>query len=189
MEFINELPIWGLALVIFSLRIVDVSLGTVRTLAIVEGLTVMAVSMGFVEVLVWVVAVAQVITRINESLVLVLAYAGGYATGNAAGVWLEKKLALGKSVLRIISQQHGNQIAKKLREKGQVLTTFSGEGFGGPTTMLFAICERKKIRKLVSWAMTLDPDLFYSVERVHEWKSARRHVPHATGWRAILKKK
>ncbi len=189
MDIISTLPIWTLAIAIFLLRIVDVSLGTIRTLAIVEGLTTIAVSMGFIEVLVWVVAVSQVISRINESFLLVLAYASGYAAGNAMGVYLEKKLAMGKSVLRIISQQHGDKIARKLREKGQVLTTFSGEGLDGPTTMLFAICERRKIRKLTSWAMQLDPDLFYSVERVHEWKSAHRHIPHATGWRAILKKK
>ena len=75
MEFIAEIPVWLLAPLIFGLRVVDVSIGTVRTLAIVEGKVKTSVVLGFFEVLVWLVAITQVVARLDESPLLPLVYA------------------------------------------------------------------------------------------------------------------
>ena len=103
MEFVASIPVWLLCILIFCLRICDVTLGTVRTLSIVKGYLTLAVALGFFEVLIWILAVSQVITRINESIFLALSFAGGFAAGNAVGILVERRLAMGTSVVRILS--------------------------------------------------------------------------------------
>src|SRR3989304_8159894 len=61
MGFLETLPIWFLAGLIFSLRIFDVSLSTMRTISVVTGRIRFSVFLGFVEILVWVTAISQVI--------------------------------------------------------------------------------------------------------------------------------
>lgn len=77
MEWIASIPVWLLCLLIFGLRVCDVTLGTVQTVAIVKGYLGVAVALGFFEVLIWILAVSQVIVRINESISLAIAFATG----------------------------------------------------------------------------------------------------------------
>lgn len=189
MEWINEISIWLLALIIFLLRICDVSLGTIRTIAVVQGLTLVAVPLGFLEVLIWIVAVAQVISRINESFLLVLAYAAGYATGNAVGILIERKLALGTVVIRMISATAGEEIATALRKQNRRLTTFAGRGRDGEVTLLYVTCPRRDVKSLLDDARETDPNVFYAVEPVREWSGGLRRFPHYAVWTNPLKKK
>ncbi len=186
MAFLDTLPVWALALMIFFLRIVDVSMGTVRMVAVVNGMTRLAVGLGFFEILVWVMAVSQVIARIGESPILILAYAGGYATGNALGILIEGRMAFGMVVLRIFTAKAGEQIAKVLRNKGQVLTTFDGEGRDGPVTLLFVTCPRRKQNELLALARKEDPNLFFTVERANAWRHRHGSVKN---WHLLSKRK
>lgn len=189
MEALATLPLWGLALAIFALRVVDVSVGTIRTLSIVEGRTVLAVLLGFVEVLVWITVVAQVIARLSESPVLPLAFAGGFAAGNAIGIWLERKLAFGTAVLRVISGSNGNAIADAFRREGASATTYVGASGNGDVTMIHAVCRRRQAQGLVDQARSLDPSLIFTIDRAGAWFDGTRVVSHPTGWRAFWKMK
>ncbi|MBN1961172.1 MAG: hypothetical protein JW841_09510 [Deltaproteobacteria bacterium] len=190
MDFITNLPIWALVIFIFVMRIIDVSLGTVRTLAIVNGRIKLAVFLGFIEVLIWISVVSQVIIRIHEHIVVALAFAGGFATGNAVGILFEKKLALGNAVVRIISAGSGEAIVKAIREAGQTATTFAGQGRDGPVTLIYIRCSRRKISEFITLARKLDPQSFCAVERADSWISTGRSaVVNPTGWRAFWKKK
>ena len=80
-----------LGLLIFLARVVDVSLGTIRTIVIVQGKTLVAFVLGFIEVLIWITIVSTVVHRITETPVLVLFYALGFATGNVVGIIMERR--------------------------------------------------------------------------------------------------
>jgi len=187
MDILSSLPVWALALLIFGLRIVDVSMGTVRTLTVVSGRVRLSVILGFFEVLVWVVAISQVLAVAGREPLLLLAYAGGFAAGNAVGIWIERRLALGHRVLRIISLQRGEEIAERLRERGLPVTTFRGEGRDGPRTLLYLLAERRRVPGVIAAAREIDPDMFYVVEPVSEVRELP--LPRATGWRSPLKMK
>jgi len=194
MDFIDTMPVWALALLIFGLRIVDVSMGTVRTISVVMGMVRLSVIMGFMEVLIWVVAVSQVIAHIDQSPFLPLAYATGFATGNALGILIERRIALGVVVVRILSPDSGFEIADTLRSMGQVLTTFTGSGRNGPVTLIFITCNRKDLPDILQVAQQVDPKIFYTVEPAREWSGNLRSFHpatfhQATGWRSIIKKK
>jgi uncharacterized protein YebE (UPF0316 family) len=193
MEWVASIPVWLLCLVIFVLRICDVTLGTVRTVSIVKGYLTLAAALGFFEVLIWILAVSQVITRIEESIFLALAFAGGFAAGNAVGILVERRLAMGTSVVRILSSTHGRQIADALRAEGLDVALFNGEGPEGPVSLVYAVAPRRRARNVLQRARSIDPVLLYVSEPAHEsFRGAAirlRPVPHATGWRAVFKKK
>lgn len=187
MDFLTTWPVWALSLLIFFLRIVDVSMGTVRTLTVVSGRIRLSVVLGFFEVLIWVVAISQVLSVAGREPILLLAYAGGFAAGNAVGIWIERRLAMGRRVLRIISPTRGLEIAARMRERGQAVTTFQGEGRDGPRTLLYLLAERKRVHDIIDMARELDPELFYVVEPVAETNC--QALPRATGWRSAVKMK
>jgi uncharacterized protein YebE (UPF0316 family) len=193
MEWIATIPIWLLCILIFALRICDVTLGTVRTLSIVKGYLSLAVALGFFEVMIWILAVSQVISRINESFFLALFFAGGFAAGNAVGILVERRLAMGTAVVRIISNTHGSEIARTIRDDGHDVAVFGGEGPDGPVSLVYAVTPRRQATKMLQLARSIDPALLYVSEPAHEsFRGASlrlRPVPHATGWRAVFKKK
>ncbi len=188
MGFTQGWPLWALGIAVFLLRIVDVSLGTVRTIAVVQGRTKMSVFLGFLEVLIWITVVSQVIARVKESPFLLLAYACGFAAGTATGIWLERKLAFGYVVIRIISAEAGKEIADRLTAMNQPYTLFRGEGRTGPRTLIYVLCARGDLDRILEAARSVDPDMFYAVERASE-ASHVSLLPQPSGWRAVLKRK
>jgi len=188
MDFLYTLPVWITALAIFFLRICDVSFGTLRTIAVVNGRSRLAVFLGFFEVLIWITAVSQVIASVKSNPVLLIAYAAGFASGNAVGIRLEKRIAMGSCVIRMISPHKGEEIAEKLRGIGFTVTTFDGMGRDGPRTLIFAMCPRKAAKMVVKTAKSIEPQLFYSVEPASEISLWGTMQP-ATGWRGVFKKK
>lgn len=55
---------WG-ALLIFCLRIIDVSCDTMRVIFAIRGKRVIAASLGFIQALVWIFAVANAVKHLN----------------------------------------------------------------------------------------------------------------------------
>ena len=145
MNWLFELPIWVIFLAGFLSRVVDVSLGTIRTISVVNGRLTLSVVLGFFEVILWGVAVAQVVTQLRDHPILLLAYAGGFAVGNAVGITLEKTMALGMCMLRMISSSKSEEIVDRLRGMGHGVTTFLGSGRNGPRTLIYTLCKRKEL--------------------------------------------
>lgn len=180
-----------LGILIFLARVADVSMGTMRTLSIVQGRTRIAFLLGFLEVSMWLVIISTVIHRIAEQPILGIFYALGFSTGNVIGIVLEKRLAFGHIILRIITTKSGRQIAEKLRQSGHAVTTFQGEGLTGPVIMLYVVCARKEQNEVVQTVRTIEADAFYTVDMAGSVSKLYRPYcsPQPTGWRAILKKK
>jgi uncharacterized protein YebE (UPF0316 family) len=186
-----DLPTILLGIVIFLARVIDVSMGTMRTISIVQGRTRIAFLLGFLEVSMWLVIISTVIHRISEKPILGVFYALGFSTGNVVGIILEKRIAFGHIILRIISTKSGQEIAEKIRKTGHAVTTFQGEGLTGPVTMLYVVCPRKEQNDVVQTVRSIEPDAFYTVDTAGSVsKIFRPDCPQQpTGWRAVFKKK
>lgn len=183
------IPTFILPIAICLARVCDVTLGTLRTVAVVRGRVMLASILGFFEVVIWVVAVGKVITTLDNPL-YVFAYASGYALGNAVGILIERKIALGQLVLRIISRDSGEMIAAVLRDRGFRVTAFDGRGRSGPVVFLYTVVQRADAEALKKLVEELDPDVFIESD---DSRGANRlllptMVP-ATGWRGILGRK
>lgn len=184
-----SIPLAWLPLAIFLARITDVSLGTVRTIAVVKGRILIASLLGFVEVLIWVIAVSNVVNSLSHPINLV-AWAAGFAVGNAVGIYIERKLALGDVVMRVISRGQGTEIAEKLRNLGQRVTEFEGRGRSGPVQLLYLVMDRVDGQRIERIARTMDPDCVVVTEDVrHANIKLRPMMTPSTDWRSVLKRK
>ena len=182
------LPLWGVAAVIFLARTVDVSIGTIRTLSVVQGRIPLALVLGFVEICIWFTAVSEAVVRVGEAPWLLFAFAGGFAAGNAVGIALERRLAIGSCVVRMISTGRGAEVADAMRPLAQMVTTFSGTGDDGARSLVYALCARRDLPELLRQAQRVDEHVFYAVDRFAD----TRPLPptfQPTGWRSIGKKK
>lgn len=147
---------------VFGLRVVDVSLATLRTVYILQGRRIRASVIGFFEVLIWIFVISQVVAAIS-SWILMVAYAGGFATGTYVGLWLESRFAIGYSQLRIISRDHGEEIATALWAENFGATVVRGHGRYGAIDLIFSILPRRFITRCVALASEIDDDCFVSV--------------------------
>jgi uncharacterized protein YebE (UPF0316 family) len=150
---------------IFLARIVDVSLGTIRTVTIVRGWRAVAALIGFVEVTIFICVITRVITHI-DSWINVFAYSGGFAAGTFVGMTIEKKLAPGRVLMRVISKGFWTQVAEKLRENGFGVTEFSGVGKEGAVSILESVIERKKMPKFIHLVEDVDSSAFVTSEQM-----------------------
>ncbi|HQL83842.1 MAG TPA: DUF5698 domain-containing protein, partial [Spirochaetota bacterium] len=89
-------------LIIFGLRLMSVPLGIIRALMVVRGIKHMAAIAGFIEELIWVIAIYQVMSQL-DTIANIVAYAGGYGAGVIIGMLIEEKLALGLTAVNIIT--------------------------------------------------------------------------------------
>ena len=170
MEFLQANP-WVLAPIIFCARIVDVSLGTVRTILVVRGLKHTAAAVGFVEVCLWAFAAGQVLPHLDRWY-LVIAYAGGFATGNIVGIWLEGRLALGVELVRAISTSARAPLARRLREAGHSVIEVPARGDEDePVELLLLVEPRRRVPDLLRRIRAVDPQAVCTLSDV------RRHEP------------
>lgn len=161
-EFLADNAYWTPALV-FLARIADVSLGTIRLICVTRGRRAAAIILGFFEILIWILAVSKVLTHLDQ-WANILAYAGGFATGNAIGMTIEARLAMGVQRVSLISRGCANAVAERLRFAGFPVTTFVGSGRDGPVSMCMAVISRKLTPDTIRMAREIDPDVLITVE-------------------------
>ncbi len=150
-------------ILIFVLRIIDVSLGTVRMILIIRSRRAWATLIGFVEVTIWVVAVSQVITNM-DSIWKILAYSGGFAVGTLAGMWLEDRLALGDVAVYVISRDNSDAIAQMVRAADYGATEMPALGKTGPVSLLSIVTSRRRLRQLLELIKQVDDTAFVTVQ-------------------------
>jgi len=159
-------PILG-ALVIFSLRICDVSIGTIRLIMITRNHRIQAAALGAAEVTIWLVAVSAVLGNVSTPW-HVVGYAGGFATGTLVGMWIEGKLALGTVEVQVISLTSGKQIAQALRDAGWPATLYHAEGRSGDVSDVSCIIPRRQQASVIRLVDEIDPQCFVTIREARQ---------------------
>ncbi len=154
-----------LPLLIFLARIIDVSIGTLRIIFVSKGFKGLAALLGFFESLIWVLAISQVFQNLSNWVTYV-AFAGGFAVGNYVGILLEERLAMGNQILRVITRKDAEALDGYLREAGYAVTSVDAEGIEGAVKILFMVCKRRDLAKVLGIVTCYNPNAFYTVEDV-----------------------
>lgn len=152
-------------LLVVLARVSDVTLGTMRTMAIVNGRRGLAWILGFFEVLIWIYAVSAVLAGGIRSPFIALAYAFGFATGNYLGITVEKWIAHGEQVVRIFTRR-GPEMACGLRRLGFGVTQLEGVGRTGRVDVLFVKTRRKDTPRVTAFVREFDEACFYTVDNI-----------------------
>ncbi|MCC5940292.1 MAG: DUF2179 domain-containing protein [Balneolaceae bacterium] len=161
---IDVVPAVWLPIFIFLARILDVSIGTLRIMFVSKGLRGKATILGFIEVLIWIIVVAQIFQNLDNWLNYI-AYAGGFATGTFIGMYIEEQMKMGIQIFRIIVNQE-SELSEKLKEANFRITEVDGMGKYGPVKVIFSVAKRKRWQELSTIINQYAPNAFYSVEDV-----------------------
>ncbi len=154
-----------LPLIVFASRVADVTLGTLRIIFTSRGQRKFAPLLGFVEVLIWIVMVNQIVKNAH-SLTAYIGYAAGFATGTYVGMLIEDRMAMGTLVLRIILAKGAHELTSALRNAGFGVTSVEGEGAQGAVQLLYTVVQRKDFNRVASIIHEICPGAFFSVEEV-----------------------
>ncbi len=152
-------------------RITDITLDTIRTVAIVQGRRVFAGFLGFFEALIYIIVVANVLDSFKEHRVYAFAYAAGFAAGTYFGILIEGQLAFGAQLVSVITRK-GVEMVGALRAEGYRVTELDGQGRDGAVQVLYIQVPRRETRLLTRRARELDPECFYVVNDVRRASAA-----------------
>ena len=162
----TELFIWIiLPLLIFLARVVDVSLGTLRIVFVSKGLKYFAPIIGFFEVIIWLLVIRAILQNLNNFMCY-LAYGAGFAMGNYIGIYIERKLAVGRAILQVITKKDASELIKTLREKGFGVTSIMAQGSEGNVNVIFMVIRRGDFESVNNLIKTFNPRAFYTLEDV-----------------------
>jgi uncharacterized protein YebE (UPF0316 family) len=152
-------------LLIFLLRLCDVSLGTLRSLYVVRGDRRVAVPLAFCESLIWVIAISRIMKDVNGgNSYNILAYAAGYAAGCFMGITIERWIASGWILVRIITKD--DVLTAAIRERDFGVTRVKGEGREGEQMILFIVAPRRRGDELLQLVTRTDANAFVTVDEV-----------------------
>lgn len=164
----NELmPILFSALLIFCLRIIDMTLDTVRIFYSVKGDMTRAALIGFIESLVFIFALGKVLSG-SMHFIQMIGYAGGFAMGTYMGTLVAKWLATDYVLMRIISKQKGELIAEDLQKRGISVSAIVGKDSGDESLILFCLVKRKLSDRVLKLIQKEDPEAFILFESVEK---------------------
>ncbi len=154
-----------LPIMIFSARICDVTMGTIRVIFISKGIRYLAPVIGFFEVIIWLLAIGQVMNNLTN-VVSYIAYGAGFAAGTYIGMYIEEKISLGLTSVRVITKEDPTELMHYLRSHNYGVTSVEGEGGTGRVKMVFTIIRRQDLGHVVGIIKDFHPNAFYSVEEV-----------------------
>jgi len=127
---------------VFFVRIIDVSLGTIRTIVTVKDKKVLASLIGFIEVFIWFVVAKEAISTDSNSIWIAISYSLGFATGTYIGAYLSGKYIKGNFGVQIIT--NNVELIKIIRDNGYAVSEIDVKGHDIKTTKYMLFIEINK---------------------------------------------
>ncbi len=157
-----------LCLIVCLGRIVDVALGTTRTVFTVKGKPAISSIIGFIEAMLWFLIVREALSfqaKGMETYLIAFSYALGYALGTFCGGFLTSKLIKSKINIQIITTSKNQALVSALSEAGFGVTILVATGATKHEErfMLLIETDSKQMKKLKAIVSEHDPKAFVSV--------------------------
>ncbi|MBN2720112.1 MAG: DUF2179 domain-containing protein [Proteobacteria bacterium] len=150
-------------ILIFLGRIADVTVGTMRIIFVSRGLRMLSVVAGFVEIMVWLLVLRQIMGNLDHWTYFI-AYAAGFSAGNYIGITIERHLAIGHIIVRVITQKEAPGLERYLRNHDFMMTVLDARGDTGPVKVLFMVIKRKALGEVLRVIRKFHPLAYYTVE-------------------------
>jgi len=101
-------------ILIFFARVTDVSMDTIRIIFISKGYKGRAAFLGFFEVIIWLVAITQIMQNLTN-VFCYLAYGAGFAMGTYVGMLIEEKFPVEKNNIASVVKNDVSKLFGDLR--------------------------------------------------------------------------
>lgn len=141
-----------------------------RIIFVSKGQKHIAPILGFFEILIWIMAISQIMSNLNNFLYY-FAYAAGFATGNWVGMRLEEHLAMGNVIIRMIVAKDVSKLVSDLNDNGYGTTTVEGEGSQGNVHLIYSVVKRSDLPQVTTLIEGFDPKIFFSIEDIRKVSS------------------
>ena len=150
-----------LCIKIFIARILDVSIGTIRTLIMVKGKLKITSILAFLEVLIWILVVKEALVTDNNSVFIPISYSLGYATGTFIGSYICKNLIKSVIGIEIIVKQNKLKLIKAIRKCGFAVSVIDLKD--NKNGLLLCQVNHKSEQKLIGLVKKYDENAFIIV--------------------------
>ncbi len=148
---------------IFIAEMCVVTLSTLRIIFVARGHRYLAPALGFFEVLIWLFAICQVMQNLSEWMCFV-AFALGFTLGNYFGILIEKQLALGWAMVRLITHRDASALIEQLRAADFGVTCVDAMGATGQVQIVMSVIKRRHLAEVLGLIETHHPGAFYAVD-------------------------
>lgn len=155
--FFTSVSIWELLLILFA-KVIEVSIGTMRVILISKGFRKPGTFLAIFEILLWVFIASKVIMGITDYPIKGLVYSLGFAVGIYMGSLLENRLAVGKVLIHVITNETDAVIIMKaLRDAGHGVTSIDAHGKDSNRIVLMIFANRKNKNIIIDMIETMNP--------------------------------
>lgn len=151
-----------LCLKIFGARLIDVSLGTIRTVYTVKNKHLIASFIGLIEVIVWFLIVQEALNSTSNNFFIAFSYSIGFAVGTYIGGILSNKLINTKLGIQVILNKKDDNIINKIRQMGYAVSIINLVSKDNKY-MLYIQVDSKQYHKLIKLINSLDNKAFIVV--------------------------
>ncbi|WZL74063.1 DUF5698 domain-containing protein [Clostridiaceae bacterium 35-E11] len=149
-------------LLIFSARIVDVSISVVRTILMVRGKKFQAAAMGVLEVFIYISVLTKIMGQL-DNIGNLIAYSLGFGTGQIVGIYLEQKMAIGNVTAQVITKGDESELVELLRNEGFGVTVIQGYGKDGIKHILNIALKRNALPRFNEVLREFDKEAFVTI--------------------------
>lgn len=162
----SEIMIWVvIPLLIFMARIVDVTIGTARVIFVSRGYKALSTVTGFFEILIWLLAIGQIMQNLSNPLCYI-AYAAGFALGNYIGILVTEKMSLGTVLVHLLTNRDASALVQALKNSDYGVTTVQGQGAFEPVKLVFTIVPRSHLTEVLQIIQQYNPNSFYAIQEI-----------------------
>lgn len=157
-----------LCLIVCFGRIIDVALGTSRTVFTVRGKSYIAAIIGLIEAMLWFLIVREALSFQAEGMqtyLIAISYALGYAVGTYCGGLVTSKLIKTKVNVQIIATSKNEELVKALSDAGFGATVLIASGATKQESryMLLIETDNKQLKNLRAIVTENDPSAFITI--------------------------
>jgi uncharacterized protein YebE (UPF0316 family) len=151
-----------LPLLVFVAELCVVTLSTMRMIFIARGMKLLAPFLGIFEISIWLFAIGQIMQNLSD-VGCYAGFASGFTLGNFLGVIIEKKLAIGNSIIHITTRKDASGLVESLAAAQYGVTCINARGATGPVQIVYTVVKRKELARVVAIIKSFDAKAFYSI--------------------------
>lgn len=146
------MQLFFLCIKIFLARILDVSIGTTRTMLMVKGKTVLMVILAFLEVFIWFLVAKEALVTDVKSIFIPISYSLGYATGTLIGSYVANTFIKGIVGVQVVVEKGNKALLNDIRKHNFAVSVMDlkDDYEGNKRDMLFFQINNRQLKKLIA---------------------------------------
>ena len=150
-----------LCIEIFFARILDVSVGVLRTIELIKNHTSKAVILAFFEVFIWFLVAREAINTTDFSLLVAIFYSLGYATGTFVGAYISERVIDGVVGVQIVTTKGTDKNINQIKKRGYGVSSITLDD--KKNKMIFIQINNKQLKNLIKLIKQIDDKAFIFV--------------------------